>query len=168
MENVKDNDSSKDKLLKDEIRQRISQVMELKNMDRTTFAQAIGMSQSNLSHLLGGRNDPSLNTILQVHDAFPEIDIDWLIYGKGNGPAFSANNTVQDLDIFDQTTKGSDTSDSREAADTSRPQHSIGDERQHIIERHHVEYIEKPQRKIVEIRIFYDDNTFDVFFPNNQ
>lgn len=168
MENVKDNDSSKDKLLKDEIRRRISQVMELKNMDRTTFAQAIGMSQSNLSHLLGGRNDPSLNTILQVHDAFPEIDVDWLIYGKGNGPVFADNDAAQDLDIFDQTANESDTSDSREAADISSSPRPAGGERQHIIERHHVEYIEKPQRKIVEIRIFYDDNTFDVFFPNNQ
>lgn len=48
------------------------------------FADQIGITRSSMSHLLSGRNKPSLDFILKVIDKFPEIDLYWLLKGKGS------------------------------------------------------------------------------------
>lgn len=58
----------------------------LNNFDHTasSFADKIGVQRSSLSHLLSGRNKPSLDFILKINDAFPELSLEWLLKGTGN------------------------------------------------------------------------------------
>ncbi len=58
----------------------------LENLDYTAsaFADKIGVQRSSLSHLLSGRNKPSLDFIMKINDAFPEISLTWILKGKGN------------------------------------------------------------------------------------
>lgn len=58
----------------------------LNNFDYTasSFADKIGVQRSSLSHLLSGRNKPSLDFILKINDAFPELSLEWLLKGTGN------------------------------------------------------------------------------------
>jgi transcriptional regulator with XRE-family HTH domain len=46
------------------------------------FADKIGVQRSSLSHLLSGRNKPSLDFILKILDVFPDVDLYWMINGK--------------------------------------------------------------------------------------
>jgi len=63
---------------------RIKQLMERKKLAAAQFADEIGIQRSSLSHVLSGRNKPSLDFMLKVKNRFPEIDLDWLLLGKGN------------------------------------------------------------------------------------
>jgi len=61
---------------------RILSVIKLKNLSPSQFADEIGFQRSGMSHLLSGRNKPSLEFILKVLKRFPEIDPGWLLLGK--------------------------------------------------------------------------------------
>ena len=45
------------------------------------------MNRSTISHLLSGRNKPSLDFILKVIQHYPEVDLYWFLNGKGNFPS---------------------------------------------------------------------------------
>lgn len=50
----------------------------------TRFADEIGVQRSGISHILSGRNEPSYDFIVKIMKKYPEINLDWLILGKGN------------------------------------------------------------------------------------
>ncbi|MDA9585042.1 helix-turn-helix transcriptional regulator, partial [Flavobacteriaceae bacterium] len=50
------------------------------------FADKIGVQRSSISHILSGRNKPSLDFILKVTNTFTDVDIYWLLNGKGEFP----------------------------------------------------------------------------------
>ncbi|SNB08552.1 helix-turn-helix domain-containing protein [Flavobacterium psychrophilum] len=55
-------------------------------MSASGFADKVGVQRSSLSHLLSGRNKPSLDLILKINENFPEVDLYWILNGKGNFP----------------------------------------------------------------------------------
>lgn len=58
--------------------------MEAKKLSPTQFAAAINIQRSTLSHILSGRNNPSLDFIIKVVETFPDINLDWLARGIGD------------------------------------------------------------------------------------
>ncbi|MCK4568972.1 MAG: helix-turn-helix transcriptional regulator [Bacteroidales bacterium] len=52
-------------------------------MSASQFADEIGVQRSSVSHVLSGRNKPSLDFITKIIDSYPEINADWLLTGKG-------------------------------------------------------------------------------------
>ncbi len=66
--------------------QRIKKVMDFHSLNASLFADNIGVQRSSISHLLSGRNKPSLDFVLKVTEVFEEVDLDWLIHGKGSFP----------------------------------------------------------------------------------
>lgn len=63
---------------------RIKQIMELENLSSSQFADEIGVQRSAMSHVLSGRNNPSLDFVMKIKACFNEISLDWLLLGKGN------------------------------------------------------------------------------------
>jgi transcriptional regulator with XRE-family HTH domain len=63
---------------------RIKKLIEEKKLSATQFSDEIGIQRSSLSHVLSGRNKPSLDFMLKVKGRYPEISLDWLLLGKGN------------------------------------------------------------------------------------
>lgn len=53
-------------------------------LSASEFADEIGVQRSNISHILSGRNKPSLDFIIKIKDRFPEIQWEWIIEGKGD------------------------------------------------------------------------------------
>ena len=53
----------------------------------SSFAEKIGVQRSSISHILSGRNKPSLDFILKILSAYPEVDLYWLFNGKGEFPS---------------------------------------------------------------------------------
>ena len=70
----------------EEFTKRIEIILNYYNYSAATFADKIGIQRSSLSHLLSGRNKPSLDFILKMVTTFPEIDLEWILFGKGNFP----------------------------------------------------------------------------------
>lgn len=65
---------------------RLKTVMEFYQLSAASFADKIGVQPSSISHLLSGRNKPSLDFVMKVIDTFQEIEIYWLLNGKGSFP----------------------------------------------------------------------------------
>lgn len=67
-----------------EFSKRLHTIMEKYDLSASAFADKIGVGRSSISHIISGRNKPSLDFILKILEAFPEIDLYWLMNGKGN------------------------------------------------------------------------------------
>jgi transcriptional regulator with XRE-family HTH domain len=65
---------------------RLEIILEYYSLSASAFADKISVQRSSLSHLLSGRNKPSLDFILKIIDEFPEVDLYWILNGKGNFP----------------------------------------------------------------------------------
>lgn len=64
--------------------ERIKKIMEFKQINAGQFADEIGVQRSAMSHVLSGRNNPSLDFMLKIKSAYPNINLDWLLIGEGN------------------------------------------------------------------------------------
>lgn len=65
------------------MRERLEELMQLLNLNPTQFANAIGVQRATLQHILSGRNEPSLKIIMAIHTSFPDVELEWLLNGKG-------------------------------------------------------------------------------------
>lgn len=150
------------------MKERILQLMQEEALTNAEFAKKIGISASTLSHITTGRNETSLRVALLIHKAYPSINLDWLLYGEGEMrkadtpettvSSFSGSN--ENPEIADGTTV---CFDFRKENASSLPNNTSKD-----AVREEIKYIEKPQPKIVEIRIFFDNGTFQVFRPEKS
>ena len=66
-----------------EIKDRIAHIIRAKNLTAAEFAFRLGIQPSNISHLLSGRNNPSLDFVKKLKETFPEYSLDWVIFGLG-------------------------------------------------------------------------------------
>ncbi len=128
-----DENNNEERKEKEMMRRRIIEIIDYLKVDRASFADKIKMKPATLSHILTGRNDPSLNIAIQIARAYPNISLDWLIKGTGDSPFGNADG-VQPA--------------SSEAKETQPAK--------------------VKEKRIAEIRVFYDDNTFDVFVLKPQ
>ena len=68
--------------------------MKLNNLTASAFADEIGVQRSSMSHILSGRNKPSLELIQKVLSRFPKVSADWLIAGVTNTEKMEINTDV--------------------------------------------------------------------------
>ena len=162
------------------MKDRIKQIMESQHMSQQVFAEYIGQSPATLSSIFNGRTRPTINIVMDIKKKIPNINTDWLMFGSGdmyladmssesstlpqsdNGVDYAAKNQNPMLD-FDTP----QTYNSSNQYQPSQNSNSVRNTRSEIV-REEVKYIDKPQRKIMEIRVFYDDQTFDTFVPTKK
>lgn len=70
----------------DDFVKRLESIFDYYGLTASSFADKINVQRSSISHLLSGRNKPSLDFILKVIENFPEVELLWLLNGKGNFP----------------------------------------------------------------------------------
>lgn len=172
------------------MKDRIRQLMEDQHLTQQSFAQIIGTTPATLCNIYSGKTNPSLSIVDGIHKSFPQVNVYWILYGTPpmymkqdsglgetgeqaqeiatsmngangaqRGPAAAINEPSLDFDtnataipptsssLFDQP---------RMQGVNRTPKNMVQTE---------VKYIDKPQRKITEIRIFYDDQTWETFVP---
>lgn len=78
-----------------EFAKRLQKILEFYDLSAAAFADAIDVGRSSISHILSGRNKPSLDFVLKIVQAYPEVELYWLLNGKGNFPASSSQKDVQ-------------------------------------------------------------------------
>lgn len=145
------------------MKDRIAQIMKEEQLTAVQFAKETGIQQASLSHILNGRNNPSLEIVKKIHQRFSYINLDWLLYGEGTMKEPSGKEAPL------ATLFGGDESD---AGGTENPKHAAGragtayaEEVSRPIVKEIVKYVEKPSKKIVEIRVFFDDGTYETMLP---
>ena len=65
---------------------RLEEILHFYGLTASSFADRIGVQRSSISHLLSGRNKPSLEFVMKVVKTFPEVNLYWLLNGKGSFP----------------------------------------------------------------------------------
>lgn len=73
----------KNENFRDSMKDRIAHIMRAKNLKASDFATLLGIQPSGISHILSGRNQPSLDFVKKIKETFPEYNLDWIIFGTG-------------------------------------------------------------------------------------
>ena len=151
------------------MKERITKIIQKEEMTAAQFAEKIGLSPSSLSHILNGRNNPSLDVVMKIHKACSYVNLPWLIYGEGEmegQPELPQpdNSGISGISLFDEsaffTPEGTEERENRKEMQPKAPVFAPKE-----IVREEIKYIEKPARKITEIRIFFDNGTYETFRP---
>lgn len=64
------------------ISERIKKIIKDNELNSSTFATKIGVQRSSISHIISGRNKPSLDLVIKIINSFPYLSSDWLLFGK--------------------------------------------------------------------------------------
>lgn len=189
------------------MRDRIKQIIDKEGMSQSQFADFIEVNRPTLSHILAGRNNPSLEVMMKIHQKFPQLNISWLFDGIGpmhdtDSVNFS-NPSTQDAATIDQPRLSAEPSSSSSSSFPSSSSSPVYDDQQAksrffqgdlfaentvftnettgasknrkeiplqtppkatYLSDTQIEYAKKSlQRKIVEIKIFFDDGTYETF-----
>jgi len=120
-----------------EFANRLKKIMEFHQFTASSFADKIGVQRSSISHVLSGRNKPSLDFILKVTNVFKEVDLYWLLNGKGIFPKKDSSPSTPSI-LESNTTNLKETLSIEKAT----------------------------SKKIQKIVVFYEDGTFDEFLKN--
>ena len=152
------------------MKERIIKIMQKEEMSSVQFAEKIDISPSSLSHILNGRNKPSLEVVMKIHKACSYVSLPWLLYGEGemetqeNG-SVSEESSISGVMMLGESPlfapNGAEDSENRKEMELRTPVYAPKE-----IVREEVKYIEKPARKITEIRIFFDNGTYETFRPD--
>jgi transcriptional regulator with XRE-family HTH domain len=130
-------------MLQMEILDRIKMVMKMNQLNAASFADRIGVQRSNVSHVLTGRNKPSLDFIEKMLIQFPKVNASWLISGQ-----------IQQTDVINPAKED----DSLITSVNSKINTNVNREMDAKVS----------EKRIVKMITFYEDFTFDEFRPSND
>lgn len=163
--------------------QRVKNIITAKNMTASRFADHIGVPRSTISHILSGRNNPSLELIQKILDHFPDIRTEWLVRGKGpmstglqslfpDNPEETEGNEHGQPELVPETeTKTSDRKDSSDNESSSG--HVSFDTDRQVPEQTGEAAEDKGnadqplsvKQAVDRVLVFYRDGTFDTYIP---
>ena len=153
-----------------EMKDRIRQIMEAQHMTQQTFANFIGINAASLSSIFNDRTRPTLNTVEAIKSKLPNLNTDWLMFGHGQ--MFNDTKGGSDVQANDDGTAGGmppmhveggmpDLFAGGGDIGASHPQ-----QRGYAAQmKPEIRYVERPQRQITEIRVYFDDLTYESFVP---
>ncbi len=160
------------------MKERIYQLMKESGMNQKEFSQATGIATATLSNIFNGRTSATLNHAFALHQKFPNLRMEWLMFGEGdmydnnsassiepsagsrNSAPLSAPNLFEDIQVqhAESALLSEDSERLRDKGANVSPSTVSVVPVQEV-----VKYVDKPKRKILEIRVFFDDGTFETF-----
>ena len=172
-----------------DLNSRVQKIINYSELSSSEFADEIGVQRSNISHVLSGRNKPSLDFLMKIKDRFSEIQWEWLIEGKG--AMISSENEVTSTPssylleeskinddepiitgLFSIPSQEMDenTKQEEEKSEISEPiqYNNIVENTPEISENKSIPEVETPSEKgnsIKKIVFFYENGKFEVFEP---
>ena len=149
------------------MRERIRQIMENENLTPAKFADRLQINRANISHILNGRNNPSLDVVSKILSEMPYINTEWLINGSGQmyRDGFDIDSIPKEHDLFNQspiiTSREKEIAPKQEGIEVNKPERSSQQAENKI-----TELQKNYDKKISQIIIYYNDNTFETFIPH--
>ena len=147
------------------MKDRIIEVMEAENLSSTMLADKLGVSRAVISHILNGRNNPSLDVVTRILQEMPYIDSDWLIMGSGKmlKDGVDIKSIQKAKDLFSQN----DLNKPVDKEVNEKEQENVVKNPLLVAQSSDSKSFESRNinvRKISQIIIYYDDNTFETFY----
>ncbi|MHA7944123.1 helix-turn-helix domain-containing protein [Formosa sp. 3Alg 14/1] len=131
----------------DEFTKRLQKVIDFYGESASSFSEKIGVQRSSISHILSGRNKPSLDFVMKILTTYPEVELYWLLNGKGTFPAEAKKSHTPDLFSNDEKPIP-EIKESHQATANSIPNQALKSD---------------PAKQIERIVIFYTDGSFKNF-----
>ncbi len=103
------------------MQERFKQLLEEKNLTATRFAAMIKVNASAMSHILNGRSKPGFDVLDKIAQAFPDVNLNWLISGKGT---LYNDSPARPAEIKPSSQKTFIVEDKEGAISSSRPAHT--------------------------------------------
>ncbi|MBQ3629912.1 MAG: helix-turn-helix transcriptional regulator [Prevotella sp.] len=164
------------------MKDRIKQIMESLHMSQQVFADFIGANPATLSGIFNDRTRPTLNIVEAIKKKIPDINTDWLMFGTGNmygvasGQGAGAETPERALTTPVSNDHGHEGRLDFEAPSSSTLPNMSGSTVAHVsvrntrtdMMRETVKFVDKPPRHVTEIRVYYDDQTWESFVPSKK
>lgn len=81
------------------MKDRIQAFLQNENKSYAQFAEEIGVQPSGISHILSGRNNPSLDFVIKMLHKYPSLSAEWLIFGRGSMYKYASQPTLFDTEM---------------------------------------------------------------------
>lgn len=157
-----------------ETKDRIRQIMEDQHMTQQVFADFLQQSPATLSSVFNGRTRPTLNLVESIKQKIPDINTEWLLWGTGDmyishpqasdAPSSLPSGEPQEGMInFDSPSPQVPSSSTRQVSESPYTQ-SVRNTHPDLV-REEIKIVNKEPRKITEIHVYYDDQTYETFVP---
>lgn len=72
---------------------RIQNIIDKYGLSPNALSQEIDVNRSTISHILSGRNKPSIDVLQKILKRFPKVSAAWLLLGRGDMFATETVNT---------------------------------------------------------------------------
>lgn len=145
------------------IKDRLLHILRAKNLTATQFAELMQIQPSNVSHLLSGRNKPSLDFLIKLKEIFPEYNYEWIILGKkpittNDSNFFSKENDLDKVEMihYDDNVEDTDKDNLQKSQDLNINDNPVDA----IIPK--TTRVASPN-DLKQIIYVYDDHTFEVY-----
>lgn len=154
----------------DDFVKRLEIILDYYGLNASAFADKIGVQRSSMSHLLSGRNKPSLDFVLKILDVFPDVDLYWILNGKGSFPKKEDAPKNNATEIIPETEKivppvpSTDTFSSGDLFSGFNRNENIRDEKENLFEAKSSNVVAN-EDEIEKIVFFYKNGTFKVYHP---
>ena len=143
------------------MKERLLEFLKAENKSSAQLAEEIGVQPSGISHILSGRNYPSLDFVLKMFEKYQFLSTDWLLFGKG-----SMYKDIQMQTLFDETTFVNKENDIKLLKNESRKSEIEFQDVRKDEQTKDSAVPTKNKTSIVEkIVWFYDNNIFEEYFP---
>lgn len=142
------------------MKDRIAHIMKAKNLKASDFATLLGIQPSGVSHILAGRNKPSLEFVKKIKETFPEYNLDWIIFGTG--PMTTSEPYKHALNESNQPTPLEKRQDGTIPFDFD----PLPNDNTSLIEEHSP--VEMPEPAVKSVLILYEDGSFETYTPKYQ
>lgn len=147
------------------MKDRLLQLLDLEHLTPSKFADLIGVQRSSVSHILSERNKPSFDFLQKTLKTFPGLNAEWLMLGEG--PIYEQMGR-EGSDLFSQAVSETQNEAYEESRDSAlidsapvQPPVTQGSDNQDIIEE-----LPSKSRKVVQVMLLFDDDTFVTYKPS--
>lgn len=158
------------------MKERIRIIMDNEQLTPSAFADMLDIGRAVMSHILNGRNNPSLDVVTRILSKLPYVNPDWLLTGTGDMYKSDVKHTplIDDYQVQNYTSSSpqadlfsqSSMNPEERAGNMEYRKENVVETTENIIHepvKQEVIYQKAPDRKVIKIIIYYSDNTFETF-----
>jgi transcriptional regulator with XRE-family HTH domain len=146
------------------MKERLLEFLKAENKSSAQFAEEIGVQPSGISHILSGRNNPSLDFILKMLDKYKFLSTEWLLFGKGS---MYKDQKIQNL--FDESENIDNEPDNKQIENfTKAGELTFND---NVNDKTHIELpiaSISTAPEVEKIVWFFNDKSFKEYFPSER
>lgn len=145
------------------MKERLLEFLKTENKSSAQLAEEIGVQPSGISHIISGRNNPSLDFVLKMLEKYQFLSTDWLLFGKGN-----MYKDIKMQTLFDEKFSDNGESDAKLLINESgKSEIEFQDVQKDDLKSDSAFPTKSRTLAVEKIVWFYDNNSFEEYYPGS-